>query len=624
MSFRIAELQTLLATCGRSRSGRKHELLGRAVSLLKSSEGSAMRERVKSRILELYHQRYSNGTAPSPPPTNMNGSVTTCAASTPYSAQPYIPFSGTKDVEQSTYLNRPNQNFHKQVQYSQSQHRTGNNLQVVSNINGGNKLYERAMHPASIMPTNPDVKFIPLPFYELQDILYKPVSLQAKTLSGYQDQLIQYHLTPYQTQLITNSRSVHIKSMIEYSIQVQLRFCLNETSCVQEDLYPTRCKIIVNGKGIPLPGQPPPNAQNQEPRKPHRPVNITSYCRLSPMQSNQIQVQWMPSDLGKQYAATIHLVKIVQSETLIQNLESKPIRSKAHSIGFIKEKLSPDPDSEVAMTSLKVSLCCPIGRTRMGMPCRGNNCKHLQCFDGSTYIQMNERKPSWVCPVCDQKAYYDDLFKDGLFMSIISEATSCEDIVFFEDGSWRPLEDIQQGQDNCKPLPETPKAKSSVATCDTPPVLTIATPDAALSRTSNEPTPVSVKNIPPMPSLDFGPRSNDINSQQQQQQQDIPNGTDEVPKPSDEDVEVIVLDDTDDEDSASPTVGTAVTSQPSSTVIPFSDPDLQGLELYKLLPHEDRIAAAMYLDQNGIIGQLANGSNPAKSSQNSVIDISDE
>ena len=48
-----------------------------------------------------------------------------------------------------------------------------------------------------------------------------------------------------------------------------------------------------------LQGQPPPNAQNQEPRKPHRPINITSFCKLSPMVSNQIQVQWMPSELGQ-------------------------------------------------------------------------------------------------------------------------------------------------------------------------------------------------------------------------------------------------------------------------------------------------------------------------------------
>lgn len=97
MSFRIAELQTLLASCGRSRSGRKHELLGRAISLLKTSENSAMRERVKTRILELYNQRY---------PSPSGGS----SVQSSYS-QPYLQYPAEKD-EEPTYLNRSNNYKH--------------------------------------------------------------------------------------------------------------------------------------------------------------------------------------------------------------------------------------------------------------------------------------------------------------------------------------------------------------------------------------------------------------------------------------------------------------------------------------------------------------------------------
>lgn len=95
MSFRIAELQTLLASCGRSRSGRKHELLGRAINLLKTSENNAMRERVKTRILELYNQRY-------PSPSGGGSSM----QSSSYS-QPYLQYPPEKD-EEPTYLNRSN------------------------------------------------------------------------------------------------------------------------------------------------------------------------------------------------------------------------------------------------------------------------------------------------------------------------------------------------------------------------------------------------------------------------------------------------------------------------------------------------------------------------------------
>lgn len=51
---------------------------------------------------------------------------------------------------------------------------------------------------------------------------------------------------------------------------------------------------------------------------------------------------------------------------------------------------------------------------RLMIPCRALTCSHLQCFDATLYIQMNEKKPTWVCPVCDKKAPYEHLIIDGL------------------------------------------------------------------------------------------------------------------------------------------------------------------------------------------------------------------
>lgn len=50
---------------------------------------------------------------------------------------------------------------------------------------------------------------------------------------------------------------------------------------------------------------------------------------------------------------------------------------------------------------------------RLMIPCRALTCSHLQCFDATLYIQMNEKKPTWVCPVCDKKAPYEHLIIDG-------------------------------------------------------------------------------------------------------------------------------------------------------------------------------------------------------------------
>ena len=54
-----------------------------------------------------------------------------------------------------------------------------------------------------------------------------------------------------------------------------------------------------------------------------------------------------------------------------------------------------------------------LGKMRLTIPCRSMTCSHLQCFDATLYIQMNEKKPTWVCPVCDKKAPYEHLIIDG-------------------------------------------------------------------------------------------------------------------------------------------------------------------------------------------------------------------
>ena len=47
----------------------------------------------------------------------------------------------------------------------------------------------------------------------------------------------------------------------------------------------------------------------------------------------------------------------------------------------------------------------------MILPCRASTCDHLQCFDASLYLKMNEKKAKWLCPVCNKPALYDNLVR---------------------------------------------------------------------------------------------------------------------------------------------------------------------------------------------------------------------
>ena len=63
------------------------------------------------------------------------------------------------------------------------------------------------------------------------------------------------------------------------------------------------------------------------------------------------------------WVAGIWLVMKLSSKDLLERLLNKGTRNKEYTQGLIVEKLN--DDDEVATTSLKVSVACPLGKMRM-------------------------------------------------------------------------------------------------------------------------------------------------------------------------------------------------------------------------------------------------------------------
>jgi E3 SUMO-protein ligase PIAS1/E3 SUMO-protein ligase PIAS2 len=190
-----------------------------------------------------------------------------------------------------------------------------------------------------------------------------------------------------------------------------------------------------------LPNPIPTNKPGVDPKRPPRPVNITPHVKLCPTVGNVIYVQW-GTEYNRGFVISCYLVRKLTSSQLLQRMKSKGIKPADYTRGLIKEKFSEDADCEIATTLLKVSLICPLGKMRMSTPCRASTCLHLQCFDASLYLQMNERKPTWNCPVCDKPALYENLVIDGYFQDVVaSNKLSSDDneIQLHKDGSWSTL-----------------------------------------------------------------------------------------------------------------------------------------------------------------------------------------
>ncbi|NXG02197.1 PIAS2 ligase, partial [Sakesphorus luctuosus] len=415
-SFRVSELQVLLGFAGRNKSGRKHDLLMRALHLLKSGCSPA----VQIKIQELYRRRYprtieglSDLSAIKPTVFNLDSS------SSP--VEPDLAMAGIHPL--------PSTSVTPQSPSSP----------VSSVLLQDSKTHFEMQQPSPPMPpVHPDVQLKSLPFYDVLDVLIKPTSLVQSSIQRFQEKLFIFALTPQQVREICISRDFLPGGRRDYTVQVQLRLCLAETSCPQEDNFPNSLCIKVNGKLFPLPGYAPPPKNGIEQKRPGRPLNITSLIRLSSAVPNQISISWA-SEIGKTYSSSVYLVRQLTSAMLLQRLKLKGIRNPDHSRALIKEKLTADPDSEIAPTSLRVSLMCPLGKVRLTIPCRAVTCTHLQCFDAALYLQMNEKKPTWICPVCDKKATYESLILDGLFMEILNKCSDVDEIKFQEDGSWCPM-----------------------------------------------------------------------------------------------------------------------------------------------------------------------------------------
>uniref|UniRef100_A0A8C2RTS1 Protein inhibitor of activated STAT 1 n=1 Tax=Capra hircus TaxID=9925 RepID=A0A8C2RTS1_CAPHI len=353
MSLRVSELQVLLGYAGRNKHGRKHELLTKALHLLKAGCSPAVQMKIK----ELYRRRF-----PQKIMTPADLSIPNVHSS------PMPATLSPSTIPQLTYDGHP----------------ASSPLLPVSLLGPKHEL-ELPHLTSALHPVHPDIKLQKLPFYDLLDELIKPTSLASDNSQRFRETCFAFALTPQQVQQISSSMDIS-GTKCDFTVQVQLRFCLSETSCPQEDHFPPNLCVKVNTKPCSLPGYLPPTKNGVEPKRPSRPINITSLVRLSTTVPNTIVVSWT-AEIGR------------------------------------------------------------LGKMRLTIPCRALTCSHLQCFDATLYIQMNEKKPTWVCPVCDKKAPYEHLIIDGLFMEILKYCTDCDEIQFKEDGSWAPMRSKKEVQE---------------------------------------------------------------------------------------------------------------------------------------------------------------------------------
>jgi len=391
--FRVSELTSLLQSQNRPKTGRKRELMERALELLEGNVTPAL----KHKIIELDQHR--------------NPSHIGRPAFDSYGASSYV----SNDLMDQLYQTQ----------------------RVPSTASQGLGPYPKV---------EPGVKFRPLAFYDQIELIQKTGKIPGNgtRVAGTQF-YVRIPNTAMKKFVQGQKNTFQTPTREKYSFLIRFADMspVSMGQSILADEIPTTLRLKVNDREPELPPHIPPSKAGVDPKRQKRPIQITPQIRTlvergaasnAPHVDIAVSAQWKEdSGVKRDWAVTVELSEQISSDTLLERVKKITI-PRDDTLKIIKEKL--DPDSDVAMTSIRVNLLCPVGLNRMTTPSRTKKCNHLQCFDANLYLKMNEKKPTWQCPVCHQDAYFNELIVDEYFIEICKQSKT-DEIDFQDDGGWK-------------------------------------------------------------------------------------------------------------------------------------------------------------------------------------------
>ncbi|CAN8097222.1 unnamed protein product [Discula destructiva] len=224
-------------------------------------------------------------------------------------------------------------------------------------------------------------------------------------------------------------------------------FCGAEEHGVQDIAFPHQSEMKVNGDDVKANLRGLKNKPGST-----RPVDITDLLRLRiPAYSNTIDFTYALTK--NKFWLVINLCKSVPVEELVNEVSKRKI-SKA---SVIQELTKQAHDEEIQLASQVLSLKCPISYMRLITPVRASTCTHVQCFDATSYLQLQQQGPQWICPICSKSAPFDRLAIDEYVHDILDRTSkSVEQVDIQPDGEWMDHKPVETQQ--VKPDPRYEEA----------------------------------------------------------------------------------------------------------------------------------------------------------------------
>ncbi|KAL1916682.1 uncharacterized protein VTP21DRAFT_5386 [Calcarisporiella thermophila] len=189
----------------------------------------------------------------------------------------------------------------------------------------------------------------------------------------------------------------------------------------------------------------------------NRPVDLSPYLRQGHNILKLVQTSCVCS-----YGFSIQIFAR-ESQEFIEKKVSSHLLEEENSISLLKRLLSgkrigaddngaeeeSDDDLEILQKNLRISLRCPISMTRIRFPVRGVECRHIECFDLQSYLEINRSTQLWKCPHCNKTTTSERLRVDAFLQRLLREAPeNASDVELDADAQWTVVATVDSDSDN--------------------------------------------------------------------------------------------------------------------------------------------------------------------------------
>uniref|UniRef100_A0A8B9ITL0 Zinc finger MIZ-type containing 2 n=1 Tax=Amazona collaria TaxID=241587 RepID=A0A8B9ITL0_9PSIT len=230
--------------------------------------------------------------------------------------------------------------------------------------------------------------------------------------------------------------SVYKTLMMRPDLELQFK-CYHHEDRQMNTNWPASVQVSVNATPLTI--------ERGDNKTSHKPLYLKHVCQPG---RNTIQITVTACCCSHLFV--LQLVHRPSVRSVLQGLIKKRLLPAEHCITKIKRNFSsgtipgtPGLNGEdgVEQTAIKVSLKCPITFRRIQLPARGHDCRHIQCFDLESYLQLNCERGTWRCPVCNKTALLEGLEVDQYMLGILIyiQNSEHEEITIDPTCSWKPV-----------------------------------------------------------------------------------------------------------------------------------------------------------------------------------------